>query len=92
LTVSASTVQGIVSYIDGLEAFLQNVVGCSAREYSCSLHEEVKRRHEQARTEALARAKASAAGKEPFDLAKLEALAATDALGKRDTAEEQSKS
>ena len=54
------------------------------------LHEQIKREAEQRRAEALARAKADAAarGKEPFDLDRLAALTALDALG-RATPEER---
>lgn len=48
------------------------------------LHEQLKRENQQKRTDRLARAKqeASARGKEPFDLAKLETMCATAPLGR----------
>jgi hypothetical protein len=48
------------------------------------LHERIKRENERKKAERIARAKqdAAARGKEPFDLAKLETMCATEALGR----------
>jgi hypothetical protein len=47
-------------------------------------HEEIMRENERTRASVLSRKKAEAAarGKEPFDLAKLESLSATEGLGR----------
>ena len=61
------------------------LTGKDARE----LHERIKREDVRKKAERLtqAKAEAEARGKEPFDLAKLEAMCATEALGRATPAE-----